>query len=290
VKNVGDILGRTKDEYIALRLELDSALRDIKDLKSVNAFKTEMPFDSNTTDSNATDSNAVDLAIESGCEAAAVAAIAVSVRPQASQKPKALQRSQTSLKNTGLKAKAIPKGVVIGAEVAFYVMLVLFLVFALLLASTRDNKPVSVLGFSAVSKLTGSMQSQIPYGSLVVARRVAAERLEVGDDISFFMGPEFVVTHRIIEIYESFLDTNERGFVTKGTDNALPDREVVRQANVIGRVVFHSEGLGVMLAFFRHNIVLSVVLGVLVIGSFTALRNFLSNAGKKEEVTGFGRD
>jgi signal peptidase I len=171
------------------------------------------------------------------------------------------------------------KWFVFAANAMFYIMIAVLLVCVFLFASTRSSAPFSIFGISAMHMPTASMQSEIPQDSLVIARHINSETLQIGDDIAFFMGPEFVVVRRIIDTHENNA-ANERNFITRGVENTHADREIVPHANVIGKVIFHNAHIGAALLFARQNVIISVVLGALVFWFFAALRSFAKEPRK----------
>ena len=166
--------------------------------------------------------------------------------PEAKEKP-AGQKSKPkhSAKSRPKKGRA---GKIIG-EVVFYGLLLLLIVAALFVRTTSDGAPKSLAGYSGMIVLTESMQSEIPKGSLVITKTVEAETLQIGDDITYMANQTTSVTHRIVGINENYENTGQRAFQTQGIMNAQPDSQPVPAVNVVGKVVFHSETLGVVASF-----------------------------------------
>jgi signal peptidase I len=109
------------------------------------------------------------------------------------------------------------------------------------------------------------MQSQLPQGSFILVRRVQPELVREGDDITFMRADGNIVTHRVVRIFEDYESSGLRGFVTKGTENQLPDPDIAYSDNVLGVVVFHSVELGIALGYIRtHG---WVVIGLIVIAT-----------------------
>lgn len=92
---------------------------------------------------------------------------------------------------------------------------------------------------------SGSMEPVIATGSILHTHFIQAQKLKVGDIITYKEEGEFV-THRIKEILHSPLR-----FRTKGdANNAHDNREVLGQ-DIIGRVEWSIPYLGYVLNFFR---------------------------------------
>lgn len=107
------------------------------------------------------------------------------------------------------------------------IMMLLVVALCLPLALPR------LLGFEAYAIISGSMEPQIPVGSLVYAKAMAPEEVEAGDVIVFYGGRagEAVTTHRVVENRNA-----DREFITRGDANAGDDMEARPYESLIGRV------------------------------------------------------
>lgn len=171
-----------------------------------------------------------------------------------------------------LKKKKDPKRIrkILG-EVFFYLFLILMLL-GLLLYKNNNGKPRVIAGYSCFFVLSSSMEEEIPKGSFVVTKKVPAEELKVGDNITYLNTQTSTITHRIIGIHEDYQRSGKRAFETKGIMNKAPDEKLVPQANVIGKVIFHNYAIGQVLNFlsrFWHYI---LILMFLIFGFIKALK------------------
>ena len=138
------------------------------------------------------------------------------------------------------------KSVILKTVITIVVTLFVFLIAGLILIKS-SNGPFFIMGYAPMEILTSSMQDTLPNGSMIIVKSVDPETLVVGDDITFFVGPNTTYTHRIIAIYPNYDETGTIGFQTKGTNNPMPDDFVVYAENVVGRVVGHVPKLGAFL-------------------------------------------
>lgn len=93
--------------------------------------------------------------------------------------------------------------------------------------------------------LTGSMEPEIPVGSMVIVSEVDPQSLETGDIITFERVTQGdVVTHRVAKN-----DASQQQIITKGDANAQVDMDPVPYSNVIGKVSVHMPVVGVLLGF-----------------------------------------
>lgn len=155
-------------------------------------------------------------------------------------------------------------------NMVFYCMLVLVVVSALFIRATSNGAPRSLAGFTGMLVLTESMQSEIPKGSLVIAKATEPKMLQIGDDITYMANQTTTITHRIVGIIENYENTGQRAFQTQGIMNAQPDKKPVPAANVVGKVVFHNAVLGTIAGFIGEYwlfllFVLAVMIGLAVI-------------------------
>jgi len=156
---------------------------------------------------------------------------------------------------------------------AFWALLLGVLVvcaLALLAGSWLSEAPVmqEVWRFRTVQG--GSMEPAIHAGSLAVIEPVDPTEIEVGDAITFTLGPVvdngegWVATHRVVEVLD---EGGSLRFRTKGDANASIDPDLVSSPNVAGRVRFSIPYLGYLVMYMstRSGIALFLVLPALVI-------------------------
>lgn len=119
----------------------------------------------------------------------------------------------------------------------------------------------------AVTVLSPSMTPDLPAGSVLVDKPVAADSLRVGDVITYattdqVSGAPILITHRIVEIGSG---SGGPTFITKGDANNAADDRPVEAAQVRGKVWYHVPYIGVV-----RNFLLAQGAG-LIIGGAVAL-------------------
>ena len=166
------------------------------------------------------------------------------------------------------------------ADIVFYMAIGLVLLIAISSGSS-GGAPRSIMGYSYFTVLTSSMQKEIPKGSLILVRQVEPQKLEVGNNITFMRDASTSVTHKIVGIYENYQGSGGRGFQTQGVNNANPDREIVYENNVVGKVLFGVPMAGAVLSGLAANIyIVFIVFGLCLILSFS-LRGLFAVTVKK---------
>lgn len=153
-----------------------------------------------------------------------------------------------------------------GIYAVFCVILALLLICNITIivkGVVSPERPPSLFGVTPMVVLSGSMSGDQPghveIGDLIVARKVDAEELEVGDVISYMDGRS-AVTHRIIGIVEGY--SGKLFFETKGDANNAPDLSTVSQDQLIGKFWFRLPYLGNFALFLQQPLGMLVFAGV----------------------------
>lgn len=120
---------------------------------------------------------------------------------------------------------------------------------------------------------SGSMEPKIKAGSVVVVG--PQQEYKEKDIITFFANPNQVnlkdprstVTHRVLEVQD---DEGRKTYQTKGDANEDPDREMVTERQVLGKVMVGIPYLGYAVSFAKTQtglIALIIIPGTLIIYS-----------------------
>jgi signal peptidase len=101
----------------------------------------------------------------------------------------------------------------------------------------------ALVGGSAMTVLTPSMEPRLPPGTLVVIRPTAPDDIRVGDVVTYQIrsGEAAVVSHRVVS--KTYQD-GELTFVTKGDNNADDDPEPVQTVQIRGKLWYSLPWLG----------------------------------------------
>ena len=147
-------------------------------------------------------------------------------------------------------------------------MLLLVVIAALLLVP-------KLLGYTQYAVISGSMEPNIPVGSIVYDKEVEPEELEIGDVITYRLSGDTLVTHRIVAI-----DDATQTVQTKGDANEAEDGTPVPYSEIVGLKAFHVPLLGYISIYGKTPLGIAVVCGVLVL---LILLNFLPDILSEEE-------
>ena len=170
----------------------------------------------------------------------------------------------------------------------------LLLVGGMLLLYVADIKIRAAKGdytapvFNAYVVLSGSMLPEIAVKDIVVTKKVPAEKLEVGDVITF-ISPDtryggISITHRIIEKkYDDSIGSYT--YKTQGDNNNVADAALVPNSNVLGKVILKLPKLGYIqdLLASKGGLIFVVLIPSLIILSYDIMK-ILKKAGQKTKL------
>lgn len=143
---------------------------------------------------------------------------------------------------------------------------------------------VRLVGLQPFVVLSGSMRPVYDVGSLIYVKAVDYHDLKVGDDITYLLSENTVVTHRIIEVLVDEEDPNTVRYFTQGIANNVPDGTSVHYKNIIGKPVFSIPYLGYMSNYIQSppGMYVAIAAGaVLILAVF--LPDLFADEGKKKE-------
>ena len=148
------------------------------------------------------------------------------------------------------------------------------LVIAVLLNLCFFIRP-ELFGWSRAVILSGSMEPSMSIGDLVIVHREKEYR--VGDIVVFDSGG-LSVTHRILE-------KAQEGFVTKGDANNVPDKELLSENHIIGRVAVVIPMVGKAVLFLKNpaGMMLIMMLAIWLIWGADVVRMVKAPGGDLSE-------
>ena len=153
--------------------------------------------------------------------------------------------------------------------ILFLVIVLPFLIFNLTLiikSKLYPDKIADFMGYKPFIVMSGSMETTINIGDLVIVKKVNSSNIHTGDIIAFKNG-NIVISHRVKEIIN---DSGTYKFKTKGDNNNVADDFIVNSDAIEGIFVNKIPGLGSILLFLGKPIGLLMVILVIIIVS-TAL-------------------
>ena len=122
------------------------------------------------------------------------------------------------------------------------------LILLLVIASCLPMTVPRLMGYEIYEVVSGSMEPEIPVGSVVYVKETKPEDIQEGDVIAFWSG-DSVITHRVTRN-----KLVEGEFATKGDANAAEDIRTVAYSELIGRVTYHFPVIGELMRLYTSNI------------------------------------
>ena len=152
-------------------------------------------------------------------------------------------------------------------------------------AAKGDN---TAPAFNAYVVLSGSMLPTIEVNDVVVTKKIAEERLEIGDIVTYISpDPRFggiSVTHRIIEkIYDETAGVYK--YRTQGDNNNVADGIPVSNDYILGKVILKIPKLGYIQEILakRGGLIIFVLIPCLAILSYDIMKIF-KRLGQKTKL------
>lgn len=143
---------------------------------------------------------------------------------------------------------------------------------------------VRLIGLIPYAVLSGSMEPVYPVGALIYVKSVDYKDLEVGDDITYMISENTVVTHRIIEVLVDEEDPDTIRYFTQGIANDVPDGTSVHYKNIIGKPLFSIPYLGYVSHYIQHppGMYVAIAAGAILI-LLVFLPDIFSDEDKKKQ-------
>lgn len=120
-----------------------------------------------------------------------------------------------------------------------------FLLIACVIALAAPLSVPRTMGYAIFEVVSGSMEPEIPVGSVIFVKPLPPEQIAEGEIIAFLKSESDVVVHRVV-----YNKTSLGEFVTKGDNNNVEDPDPVPYAAVYGRVEMHLPLVGQFMALY----------------------------------------
>lgn len=136
----------------------------------------------------------------------------------------------------------------------------------------------SVLGFTPLTVVSGSMSPGLETGDMVIIRN-GSNGIKPGDIVTYRLG-EVLVTHRVKTISE---DAASEVFVTQGDANTIPDYKKVERSQIVGKYAFKIPFGGYIRAGLRGANGILIIIGLSLIALMSEVLKFTNNKVKEAE-------
>ena len=133
--------------------------------------------------------------------------------------------------------------------------ILLFIILPFVIITLITAQTDFIRGYKSFVVITGSMEPQIPVGSIVYTQKTNS--YAKGDIISFTNTKDQTVTHRVTAISKK---DNVTSYKTKGDANNTSDSELIQSGNVLGKVIFQVPYVGRFIGFIKTPLGFSLVI------------------------------
>ncbi len=135
-----------------------------------------------------------------------------------------------------------------------------------------------ILGMKTFAVLSGSMEPEIPVGSIVITEEVDPATITPGQIITYQLEGDTMVTHRVVKN-----DKNNKQLTTKGDANNVEDSNPVPYEKVVGHAKSKLPYAGYVVMYIKTPIGIACICGLLfILILLTFLPNVLSKEGDKK--------
>lgn len=131
------------------------------------------------------------------------------------------------------------------------------------------------IGYKSMAVISGSMEPNIPVGSIVYVKDAGFDDFKVGDIMSYQISGSTMVTHRVESI-----DKKSRSIVTKGDANDTVDSSPVKESQIVGNVAFSIPVIGFISIYMKTPLGIAIICGIVFI---LILLNLIPDLLKKEK-------
>ena len=129
---------------------------------------------------------------------------------------------------------------------------------SLIQVTKGKQKLPTVLGFTGVTIISGSMEPEVSVGDYVIIKKPKKEDIQKGTIITFEQN-NILVTHRVEDVIDDGL------YSTKGDANNIVDSELVRFENIVGISILVFPKLGDLLLWLRTTPgIISIFIGTVL--------------------------
>lgn len=177
------------------------------------------------------------------------------------------------------------KKIVQGMTTMFFIIVCIVtcsILFMNLSSKSNSSTLPSIMGYSNLSVLTGSMRPHIHPGDMILIRRVNPQSIRTGDIITYRMDGGMMITHRVIDLIYKDGKTQYR---TRGDANNVEDAKPVAPEQIIGIYVFRIPYGGYITSLVRSPVGFTILflfpVVLIIAGEIIKIRKALWN--KKRE-------
>lgn len=176
---------------------------------------------------------------------------------------------------------------VFGSVLCIILIPILIINCTLIIKSYANKDAVPSFGsFIPLIVLTDSMYPDIESGDLIICRQTDAEKIQIGDVISFYDpagNGTSIVTHKVVEILE---ENDELSFITRGIANNTNDAKPVPADKLVGIYGSRIAGAGNIAMFMQttQGLILCVLFPIILLVAYDIIRRRIYEKSKQDDT------
>ena len=160
---------------------------------------------------------------------------------------------------------------IVRALLIIFIVAILYNLFLLAFSAKTDKEAKYVFGFRAYVITTDSMKPNLRVGDIVIIQKTENDDLSVNDVITYRLSNDLErITHRVV-------DKSTDIYVTKGDNNKLEDKNIVRYENIEGKVIFKIPFIGKV--FLKvENVLYVIFLSIIILTIYLYQRRLMNKS------------
>lgn len=153
-------------------------------------------------------------------------------------------------------------------------ILIILFIINLILSFEKNTHIFGIYIFNIISE---SMEPTLNINDLVIVKKYNSNKdLKKGDIITFNQEGR-IISHRIKEIIEN----EDYLIITKGDNNEVPDKELVKEEQIYGKVIFKIGKIGKIISYIQNmRIFINIIIFIVIIYILMNLRDNQKNERK----------
>ncbi|MDF2532490.1 MAG: sipW [Clostridia bacterium] len=158
--------------------------------------------------------------------------------------------------------------ILFNVTVSFIMLVSILYIISAVQTQSNPNHIPSILGFTPLTVVSGSMSPGIETGDMVIIKK-GNKNIKPGDIITYRL-EDFLVTHRVKDV--SKINVAEV-FITQGDANSIADYKTVERGNILGKYIFKIPMGGYIKASLRGLPGILILIGLILISIMIEVLN-----------------
>lgn len=138
-------------------------------------------------------------------------------------------------------------------KIIISIALSIFLSLALYFGLSNRDLFINFFDMGTLLVCSGSMEPTLGIGDIIIIKKY--DNYDIGDIVTY-LDDNILVTHRIIE-------KKENGFVLKGDNNNVKDKNIINKSDIQGKMICNSKILKFIYNYWVYVILIVILLFII---------------------------